>query len=219
MFVTNLYQIGDTFANRIMAVSVHERIKQRILKKGRGRIVLVYDFLDFASASTIKKTLSRLAMDEYIIRLGMGVYLYPKHDPEIGILYPSIEEIAAAIAKRDGAKIIPTGTSALQKLGLSTQVPMKAVYLTDGAPRTVNIGKRTIKFKRTTPKKLAIKSTLVQLVVQALAEIGEKNLTPEHISKLHKALKHEAAERIKKDAMLAPSWIARFLFEYLKKRK
>lgn len=202
-----------------MAKSQHERIKQRILKKGRGRIIFVSDFLDLASDSSIKKTLSRLAIDEYIVRLGIGVYLFPKNDKELGILYPSIEEIAAAIAKRDGAKIIPTGTSALQKLGLSTQVPMKAVYLTDGAPRTVIIGKRTIKFKRTTPKRLAIKSELVQLVVQALAEIGEKNLTPEHIKKLHQALKRESAERIKNDAMLAPAWIARFLFEYLKKRK
>jgi hypothetical protein len=76
-------------------------------------------------------------------RIAEEVKTYPKVDKELGVLFPSTEEIAKAIARRDKARIVPTGVQALNKLGLSTQVPMKVVYLTDGAARTVKVGKRT----------------------------------------------------------------------------
>lgn len=147
-----------------------------------------------------------------LVRLAHGIYLFPKHDPELGILYPSLEEIAEAVAKKEKVRILPTGLHALQKLGFSTQVPMKVVYLTDGMPRKINVGKRSIIFKKTTPKKLATKSKLATLVIQSMQEMGKNNLTPEILNRIEIILKQEDINIIRADAKLAPSWIGRLLF-------
>lgn len=86
-------------------------------------------------------------------RLAHGIYLKPKHDTILGAIFPNIEEITKEIAKRDKARIATTGTIALYLLGLSIQIPLKAVYLTDGSQREIKIGNRYTKFKRTVPKR------------------------------------------------------------------
>ena len=198
--------------------SGHIQILNRLRGYARGRILFPPDFFDLASVTTVNKTLSRLTTQGILRRLGQGVYqYYPKVDEELGVINPSIEEIAEAIAKRDKVKLIPTGVFALQKLGLSTQVPMQVVYLTDGAPRKIKVGKRTITFKKTTPKKLMIKGKINQLVIQALSELKAKNVDKNVIQKIHKSLKNEKPELIRKDALLAPAWIANIMNQYLKK--
>lgn len=198
--------------------SSHVQILNRIRGYTRGRILFPADFKDLASVTAVNKTLSRLTKQGILKRLGQGVYQYnPKIDVELGVLNPSLEEIAEAIARRDKVTIIPTGVFALQKLGISTQVSMKAVYLTDGAPRKIKVGKRTITFKKTSPKKLMVKGKINQLVIQALSEIKIKNIDKEVIDKIHIALENENPDLIKKDAMLAPAWIAKIMNDYLKK--
>ena len=118
----------------------------------KGTIIFPENFADLGSEDAVRQALHRLSKNDILIRLAHGIYLYPKIDDILGVLYPSLEEVAEAIAHRDKARIIPTGVQALNKLGLSTQIPMKAVYLTDGAPRDIKVGKSSIKFKRTTPK-------------------------------------------------------------------
>ena len=200
--------------------SYHSQILKRLQGFDRGSILFPSDFKDLASITTINKTLSRLATQGILRRLGQGVYQYhPKIDKELGLINPSLEEIADAISKRDMVKIIPTGIYALQKLGLSTQMPMQAVYLTDGAPRKIKVGKRIITFKKTSPKKLLIKGKINQLVIQALSELKAKNVTDAVIKKIFDALKNEDPSLIRKDAMLAPEWIAKILNQYLKEIK
>lgn len=201
-------------------LSYHSQILKRLQSFDRGSILFPSDFKDLASITTINKTLSRLATQGILRRLGQGVYQYhPKIDKELGLINPSLEEIADAISKRDMVKIIPTGIYALQKLGLSTQMPMQAVYLTDGAPRKIKVGKRIITFKRTSPKKLLIKGKINQLVIQALSELKAKNVTDAVIEKIFDALKNEDPSLIRKDAMLVPEWIAKILNQYLKEIK
>ena len=200
--------------------SYHSQILKRLQSFDRGSILFPSDFKDLASITTINQTLSRLAIQGILRRLGQGVYQYhPKIDKELGLINPSLEEIADAISKRDMVKIIPTGIYALQKLGLSTQMPMQAVYLTDGAPRKIKVGKRIITFKKTSPKKLLIKGKINQLVIQALSELKAKNITDAVIEKIFDALKNEDPSLIRKDAMLAPEWIAKILNQYLKEIK
>ncbi|MNR04225.1 hypothetical protein D3C85_1201640 [compost metagenome] len=129
------------------------------------------DFLRFGTAKNISKTLERLVAKNEITRVSRGIYTRPEINKLLGItLSPSTETIARAIARRDRARIIPTGQYALNVLGLSTQIPMNAVYLTDGAARKITIGKRTILFKKTTPRNLA-----------AIGEIsGMKTALPEN---------------------------------------
>jgi hypothetical protein len=138
----------------------------------------------------------------------------PKNDPVLGTITPSLDEIAIAIARRDKARLLPTGDYALHKLGISPQVPTKLVYLTDGAPRLIQIGNRTIKFKTAAAKKLSLKGEISMLVIQALSELGPDGVTPDIENKLRAALKEEKPDNIKHDAELAPAWIAKKLVSF-----
>lgn len=191
--------------------SVHNQIYNKITKHKRGKLFFPSEFSDTGSVLAINTALSRLEKEQVIERIAQGIYLYPKKDPVFGSLYPSTEEIAASIAKRDHARIIPTGAAALQKLGLSTQVPMNLIYLTDGAPRKIKVGKQTITFKPTIAKKLAVKGPVSSLVIQALEELGKAALDHELEESILKILENETEKNLMHDAKLAPAWIANLL--------
>lgn len=196
---------------------IEAKITDILREMPKGSILFVDNFLDLGNPDSIKKALYRLTNEKKILnRLAHGVYLYPKIDNELGILYPSTEEIAKAIARRDKARIIPTGVYALNRLGLSTLVPMKIIYLTDGSARNIKIGKRTISFKRTSPKNLMTKGEISTLTIQALKEIGKGNVNDEILRQLKVVLKNETRENILHDAKLAPAWINKILKQFLK---
>ena len=194
-----------------MTRSVQTRIENEIKSMKRGSILFPSNFDDIGNVEVVKKSLLRLENKKFLVRLAHGIYLYPKQDKLLGILYPTIEEIALAIAERDKARIIPTGTTALNKLGLSTQIPMNIVFLTDGAPRSILVGKRTIKLKRTSPKNLAVKGEITSLIIQALKEIGKDNVTAGQLEKIKIHLEKEKQEIIEHDAKLAPVWISKIM--------
>jgi hypothetical protein len=155
--------------------------------------------------------LYRLVKEGLLIRLGQGIFLYPKTDRELGILYPSLEEVACAIAERDNIQIKPTGAHAMQDLGLSTQVPMNVIFLTDGRSKQIKIGTHTITFKKTTSKKLAAKGKISSLVILALQEMsksGEINLTEELVKTLRTLLLKEDPKVLANDLKTVPSWMA-----------
>ena len=190
---------------------VEHKIAETLKLLKKGTVLFVDDFLDYGNPESVKKALLRLKEKRILVRLAHGIYLFPKIDKELGVLFPSTEEIAKAIARRDKARIVLTGVQALNKLGLSNQVPMKVVYLTDGATRTVKVGRRTISFKKTSPKNLLTQGEISSLVIQALKTIGQKNINDEIINKIHLILKNEQQENIIKDAKLAPAWIYQIL--------
>ena len=187
------------------------KVEGEIKKAEKGRILFAEDFAELGNIESINRVLSRLRKNGLLLRLAFGIYLYPKTDNELGVLYPSVEEIAEAIARRDKARIIPTGVQALNKLGLSTQVPLKAVYLTDGAARVVKIGNRTITFKKASPKNLLAKGEISGLVIQALKSIGKDKVEGDMLIKIKSMLKKEKEENIMHDAKLAPAWINKIL--------
>lgn len=193
-----------------MTKSTHRKIESIIKKKGRGEIFFANDFSAMGTNVAIRHALSRLCKSGLILRLAEGIYLYPKIDKELGlgIIYPSIDTIAQSIAKKDKARIAPTGLYALNRLGLSTQVPANAVYLTDGSPRRIKIGNgQGILFKRTVPKNLAYKSDIAMLIVFALKEIGKEKVTQEHLDRLKHILQEIPKEEITQDVQLMPAWI------------
>jgi len=188
--------------------STHNQIKSTILKSRKGKIIFSSNFSQYGTDVAIRHTFSRLCKEGILIRLSAGIYLYPEIDKEIGVIYPSIEKIAKEIAKQEKARIIPTGVYALNALGLSTQIPMRVVFLTDGTPRMINIeGEASIKFKKTAPKYLSFKSKLISLIVFALREIGENKATDEQLEKIKNLLKNEQKEIIINDLALAPVWV------------
>jgi hypothetical protein len=195
---------------------IESKVAEAIKNLPTGSILFVDDFLDYGNSENIKKALYRLKEKDLLIRLAHGIYLYPKKDKDLGVLYPSAEEIAIAIAKRDRARIIPTGIQALNKLGLSTQIPLKVVFLTDGAARSIKIGKRTITFKKTSPKNLLAKGEISGLVIQALKSIGQNKVENDMLTKLLSSLKKEKKETILHDAKLAPAWVNKILMSATK---
>jgi hypothetical protein len=126
-------------------------------------------------------------------------------------LIPSAEEVAEAIAKRDKIRTVPTGSYALNALGLSTQVPMNIVLLTDGSPREIKVGKRKIKFKKTTPKNLMARGKISRLVIQAIKEIGIGKLNEAEEKKILVLLLKENEKDLKHDIALAPVWIQKIM--------
>jgi hypothetical protein len=190
-----------------MSKSVKNQVQTKISKASFGEIFFLDDFEKYGSADNIRKVLSRFEKEDVVERLAHGIYIKPKKDPLLGTLYPNIEEIAREIAKRDKARIAPTGVMALYLLGLTTQVPLKAVYLTDGSQREVKIGNRAIKFKRTVPKSFAIKDELLHLIVQAFREKGQREITEEFL----KTIKYSIAkldEKVMRNQLgYAPVWI------------
>lgn len=195
--------------------SVEDKIEKSIKSKQRGILLFADDFIDCGSSDAIRQALVRLVTKAVIKRVAQGIYVRPKISEYIGEVLPSAEEVAQGIAKRDKIKIIPTGTHALNRLGLSTQIPLKLVYLTDGSPREIQIGKRTIKLKKTTPKNLLAKGKISSLVIQALKEVGQKGVTDELKQKIVELLKKEERKELEHDIPLAPVWIRKIMREAL----
>ena len=196
--------------------STNDEIIKYIKRNRRGKIFFADEFRKFGSNEAVRQSLSRLCKKKFLVRLSAGIYLYPQIDNEIGIVFPSIETVAKTIAKREKTRMIPTGAYALNALGLSTQVPAKAVFLTDGTPIVVKVGKNaTIKFKRTVAKNLSYKGKISLLAISALKEIGNGKATAEQLQIIKKALQQEKRENIIHDAAIAPVWISNTILKLI----
>ena len=191
--------------------STAELIEKRIKSKAKGTILFPADFTDLGTSEAIRLHLFRLEKEGLIKRISQGIYVRPRESKLLGPLTPSAEEVANSIAKRDRIRCIPTGSYALHALGLSTQVPMKIVLLTDGSSRVIHIGNRTITFKKTTPKFLLAKGKISGLVIQAVKEIGKDNMSKEEEQRILYLLKKESSKNLAHDITLAPVWIQKIM--------
>jgi len=198
-----------------MSKGIELQILTKFKKARRGSLFFPEDFLRFGNSKAVSKALERLVGKKAIIRVARGVYTRQQVDPILGPVNPGTESIAKAIAKRDKARIVPTGTLALNALGLSTQVPMNVVYYTDGAARKINLGRRNIVFKKTSPKNLAAIGKISELVIQALREIGKDKVTDEELNIVLDHLKKEDKHRLEHDIQLAPEWIRKIMRQAL----
>lgn len=199
-----------------MNKSIEKQILVRIKKARRGVPFFTESFISYGSTEAVKKALQRLTNSKELDRVATGIYVRPAIDNVIGKVSPSIEDIAKAIAKRDKARIVPTGANALNRLGLSTQVPMNVVYLTDGAARKIKIGRRTIAFKKATPKNVAVVGEISSLAIQALKEIGKDKVLNKEIKHIQELLRKEKTTRLEHDIRLAPAWIREIMKPVLK---
>ena len=191
----------------IMGVILTKEIRNTIESNGPNKLYMVQDFAYLNNDGLVTRALSRLEKEGVLIRLSQGIYLYPSRN-KFGILRPSIEEIAYAVAGKDKARIIPSGLTALNKLGLSTQVTMNAVYLTDATARELTIGNRKIIFKRSVPRNFAYKTDLFPLIVAAMKELGKDGVTDEQVAIIKQDIeKYGSPDEIKYDYSIAPQWI------------
>lgn len=191
--------------------SIETKILEKIRSLPKGELILPEDLNHLGSSEAIRVALHRLEKDNIIKRVAQGIYVRPKMSKLIGALTPTAEEVAEAIAKRDKIRTVPSGSYALNALGLSTQVPMNIVLLTDGSPREIKVGKRKIKFKKTTPKNLMAKGKISRLVIQALKEIGNGKITENEEQKVLELLKQEDEKDLRHDIAIAPVWIQKIM--------
>ena len=200
-----------------MEGSFADRVEKSINEEVEGKILFTSNYAELGTPEAVKKALLRLCKRAVIVRLAQGIYYKPRFDKELGLgmLLPSVDDIAQAIAKRDHSRIVPTGDYALNRLGLSTQVPANAVYLTDGSPRRVSVGKgHGIMFKHTSElKMLSYRSYLMMLIVSAMRAIGDGKITDEQMNILKGRLKNVSNEDFNEDIKLAPAWVRKELMK------
>ncbi len=187
-------------------------ITKRIENMHEGQILFISDFSDLnGNEKVVSRALSAEEKKGNIVRLAKGMYLRPK-STRFGIVYPSVDEMVKAIAHRDKSKVQPCGMTALNMLGLSTQVPTKYTYLTSGSSRKLNLGDRIIELKRSVPKNFVFKTTLGALLMQALKSLGEKNISKLEIVQIRKLIDNEKRmEQFKLDVLLMPIWMRKLI--------
>ncbi len=180
-----------------------------------GTILIPDDFTTCGTPDAVRSGLSRLCRNGKLHRFAKGIYYKAQYDKWDGTLRePSLDAIAQKIAQRDNARIIPTGVYALNKIGLSTQVPTKIVYITDGSARQVNFGdSKSITFRHSNDlSNFAYQSQLMQLAVLSMREIGEKTITSGQIETITNMVEeHVSEQEFNHDIVLAPTWIKTIL--------
>jgi hypothetical protein len=192
-------------------------VRERILTLERGAIFFPSDFEDIATDTAIRQTLSRMVKRGEIIRVSRGIYCHPRTNPALGldVIPPSAEDIAQRIAERDKVKIIPTGDQALNQLGLSTQVPGNAVYITNGARKKINIGKgRNIVFRESNELRIfEFESKIMMLAVSAMRSIGKDKIGSAILTVIREIVGKISPETYNHDIRLAPAWVRKKLEE------
>ena len=197
-------------------MTIQEQIKQRIDGARPGTVFFVNDFAEFDN-EYVSKILSLLKDFGVLERLAKGIY-YKPIITQYGNVYPSAEKIVRLIAEHENAEILPTGEYALNALGFSTQIPMKAVYLTTGSPRSINIGNKKIRLKHRAPSSYSYKSQLMPLLVLALKAKGKSNITPKDIDRIEEIVSNSAErQQIKEDLSVTPVWIRKYIKPIIEK--
>jgi hypothetical protein len=188
--------------------TMRDQIVARIHRFGEGKAFSAKDFLDIGSRTTVDVALHSLTKEGEIRRIRRGLYDMPKVNPALGgKLSPDVDEAARAIARRQRWKIVPEGSWAANLLGLSTQVPSKIIYLTDGPNKEVPIGRRSIYFKHARPKAMAGLEGKFALVVQALRHLGKEAVGAREIDTLRSALSAAEKRKLVKDTQFGADWI------------
>jgi hypothetical protein len=164
--------------------------------------------LDLGERATIDSALHRLAQKGEVRRVIRGIYDYPRFSELLKQqLSPDIDQVARALARKFRWRIQPSGATALNLLGLSTQLPARAVYLSDGPDRSYKIGNTDLVFEHTALKEAGFKLRESGLIVQALKSLGQERITPEIIAKVRAWLPTSLRPKVLADAKTATGWV------------
>lgn len=166
------------------------------------------DFMDLGSRAALDQALSRLVKQKVIRRLAPGLYHYPRINPKLGgVINPLPDAVAKAVARKTGNRIIPSGAIAANVLGLSTQVPTRAIYLINGQPRKVCFGSQTIIFRSAAPRTMAVSGRVSAIVFQALRHLGRDSVTDSIVRQLRRSLSRKDRQTLRKDIRFAVEWM------------
>ncbi|NLF15987.1 MAG: hypothetical protein GX595_01855 [Lentisphaerae bacterium] len=180
----------------------------RFRDRSPGKVFRAADLLDLGSRAAVDQALSRQSRAGTIRRITRGLYDMPTDHPLLGRLSAPSDAVAEALASRDGTRIQPTGAAAANGLGLSDQVPMRAVYLTDGRSRRVQLGAMQIELRHASPRHMATAGRVSGSVIQALRWIGRRYVDERMIHILRRNLSDTDKAQLLQDLAYAPAWIA-----------
>jgi hypothetical protein len=188
--------------------SIDDKLVSRIYGNQRGWAFSKNDFLDLGSDAAIRKALSRLETKGTIRRVLRGVYDYPRISTLLNQpMGPALDELASALARKSGWRIQPSENTALNLLGLSTQVPAQSVYLSDGSSKSYEVGNRQLVFKNRSLKESGFKHRESELVVQALKALGQERIDAKVRQKLSAKWTPDFWQKIVRDTKTAPAWV------------
>lgn len=198
-----------------MVNAVLQQIRKKIAHSKFGGVFFVSSFPQY-DVEYVTKLLAIFEKEGLITRIAKGIYVKARKT-RFGILYPSAYELVTEIAKRDKAKVIPTGATAANRLGFSTQVPMNTIFLTTGSGRKLKLGSRTVTLKHGAPKNFAFRGHMMPELIQALRSIGENNITQEVETRIeHLLAETPETDTIEHDLLLAPVWMRQVIKKVLK---
>lgn len=189
---------------------IKESVMRKIAESEPHAIFFISDFSDLGSPETIRKLLTYATMEGLLEKVGQGIFVKPK-DSRFGRIPVPAESVAQAIAERDRSEILPTGSTAANIIGLSTQVPMNLSYITTGSTRTVEVGNRRISFKHASPKNFACKGKAMCIIIQGLREVGEKELADSQYAAIKNFINKMDDPYLEEDLLLAPVWMQRII--------
>lgn len=185
-------------------------LRERIEALPEDTVLFRSDFPEYHS-EFVGGTLAELTQEGLLVKLAQGIYAKPRRS-RFGFVLPSVDKIAQAIAARDNAEVLPSGMTALNVLGLSSQVPMKYSYLTTGSERTIKLENQEIRLKRGVPKNFCYKTKLIALLVQALKALKQQNVGQEEIQTIRSLISKEPDKTtLAKDVDMMPIWMKRIV--------
>lgn len=187
--------------------SIDSAIQRHLKARPAGWVFTPDVFLHLGSRQAVDTVLSRLASGGQVRRLARGLYDRPRHHPKLGVLAPTVEAVGEALKGRDAIRLQPSGAYAAHLLGLTDQVPMRVVFLTDGPSRTVRVGGREITLKRTTPRNMALTGRISGTVSQALRWLGKEHGSDEIIATLRSRLSDADRQSLMADIRYVPAWV------------
>jgi hypothetical protein len=185
-------------------------VAKRIRKMTRSRpgwVFTPFDFLDLGSPHSVGMVLTRMMRSGDVRRLARGLYDVPREHAVLRELLPTADDIAQALARRDGATVQPAGAMAANLLSLSEQVPARAVYQTDGPRRIVQVGALTVQLVSRPPRQVRARSPMSSLVFAALRSLGKQNVSRARIAHLRSTLSRADRRQLLRDLPLAPAWM------------
>ena len=179
-----------------------------VIKKRDGSPVAIAELTGIASRPAINQALSRLTRKKTIMRVGRGLYAWPRFSALMNdTVPPSVNALAHAWARKNGLRIIPFGAYAANLLGLSTQVPAKYVYYTNGSTQRVRLGGMEVQFLNRGPKTMEVNGQLVAHIIQAMRYMGKSKMTPDVISQLRRVVRADNRAEIKRGLKQAAGWM------------
>lgn len=185
-----------------------DQIKNRINDFDSRKVFINNDFLDIAGNETVRRTLNQLVSENKITRVINGFYYNPRYSELIGEYEAvSIHELALAIARKYNWNIAPYNSTALNLLGLSTQVPTHYKYISSGRYKEYKIGDTILEFKKVNPGEIANMSLKTATVIQAIKSLGKENITSEVIQKIRENLSEKERIDLMNESKSVPAWI------------